>query len=460
MPVAWMWPIGYGQIHTSSQAGGIASSPIRSSTSGSVTSAPVLVEVLEAACRAGAARCPGPQQSDSLQPWPWTASHARTRAVRQPRRPRSGRRILGPMPSAARRPHRSSARGRDPSRRAAARAWPARAPARPRVLARRFAWLVEQGAAAEERPRADASPRARGGRDARAARVADRVALRGAVGRRRFHAFCARLLHDEALEAGSIRSFARSRPPTGSRCCSSGSTTCTLRRHEIRGNPAPLLASFVARIDRLKDEMVSAERLPALGRALGERGASGGDAERAHAERELEFASVYADHDRLLAERGALDFGDLIAARLPAAAREAARARARWRRASRTCWSTSTRTRTSRRARCCGCCAQDHRNVTVVGDDDQAIYRFRGASREEPARLPARVRGRATIVRLERNYRSGRRILDAAARRGGAGRPSGSRSSCSGSERRRGALLALPLRARAGAGAWPPRPSG
>ena len=36
----------------------------------------------------------------------------------------------------------------------------------------------------------------------------------------------------------------------------------SLRAHEIRGNPAPLLASFVSRIDRLKDEMVSRGRLP------------------------------------------------------------------------------------------------------------------------------------------------------------------------------------------------------
>ena len=33
----------------------------------------------------------------------------------------------------------------------------------------------------------------------------------------------------------------------------------SIRRHEIRGNPAPLLASFVSRIDRLKDELVTAE---------------------------------------------------------------------------------------------------------------------------------------------------------------------------------------------------------
>ena len=56
---------------------------------------------------------------------------------------------------------------------------------------------------------------------------------------------------------------------------------------------------------------------------------------------------------------------------------------------------------------------EDRRNVTVVGDDDQAIYRFRGASQKN-LREFEREFPDATVVRLERNHRSGRRILDAA----------------------------------------------
>ena len=32
-----------------------------------------------------------------------------------------------------------------------------------------------------------------------------------------------------------------------------------LRHHEIRGNPAPLIGGFVSRIDRLKEEMITAD---------------------------------------------------------------------------------------------------------------------------------------------------------------------------------------------------------
>ena len=42
----------------------------------------------------------------------------------------------------------------------------------------------------------------------------------------------------------------------------------TLRRHDLRGNPAALLRSVVARIDRLKDEAVTAAEYDAWARAL------------------------------------------------------------------------------------------------------------------------------------------------------------------------------------------------
>ncbi len=40
MPMAWMWPMGCGEIHTSVHAGGMARSRIRASVSGSVTRLP------------------------------------------------------------------------------------------------------------------------------------------------------------------------------------------------------------------------------------------------------------------------------------------------------------------------------------------------------------------------------------------------------------------------------------
>jgi DNA helicase-2/ATP-dependent DNA helicase PcrA len=56
-----------------------------------------------------------------------------------------------------------------------------------------------------------------------------------------------------------------------------------------------------------------------------------------------------------------------------------------------------------------------HGNVTVVGDDAQSIYSFRGACRENILGFPRLFPGRtATVVTLEENYRSQQPILDVA----------------------------------------------
>ncbi len=54
-----------------------------------------------------------------------------------------------------------------------------------------------------------------------------------------------------------------------------------------------------------------------------------------------------------------------------------------------------------------------HRNIMVVGDDDQSIYKFRGATIENILSFDKKYKD-AKVIKLEQNYRSTQNILDAA----------------------------------------------
>ena len=316
-----------------------------------------------------------------------------------------------------------------------------------RTLTSRFAWLVEQGVPAEQILALTFS-------SAAAAEMRERLealiespyeSLHVAT----FHAFCARLLQDEALEAGVDPFLSPVTPADRLALLLERLDDLTIRRHEIRGNPAPLLASFVARIDRLKDELVTADEYRAYAEGLVAAAEEEGDAARADAARELEFAGIYADHDRLLSERGALDFGDLVmrAFRL---LHERPHVRERTSQRYRHVLVDEYQDTNFAQGMLLGLLVDAHRNVTVVGDDDQAIYRFRGASQKNLARLPARVprrRGDPAGAQppLRQAHPHGRPG-------GGRAVPRPDRQGAARRQRRPGALLALPLGPRPGPG--------
>jgi DNA helicase-2/ATP-dependent DNA helicase PcrA len=93
-----------------------------------------------------------------------------------------------------------------------------------------------------------------------------------------------------------------------------------LRHHDLGGRPKALLGTFVRRIDRLKAELIDAERYRSWAQGLGE--GSDDDAARAR-----EFAEIYLTHERLLAEASARDDGGLIGDALTLATRRPEMAR-------------------------------------------------------------------------------------------------------------------------------------
>jgi DNA helicase-2/ATP-dependent DNA helicase PcrA len=216
-----------------------------------------------------------------------------------------------------------------------------------------------------------------------------------------FHGFCARLLRDEALEAG-LDPFAT--PISAADRLAmllERIDDLPLRHHDLRGNPSATLGAIVQRIDRLKDELVSAEDYAAWAAAL--------PGERA---REREFAELYATHERMLADAGTLDVGDLVlhAFRL---LRTKPHVRERLARRQRHVLVDELQDASFAQGLLLRLLVAGHGGVSAAADDDQSIHRFRGAATKNIDDFRAEWPG-AAILRLEESFRSGEQILRAA----------------------------------------------
>src|SRR3954469_10931325 len=217
-----------------------------------------------------------------------------------------------------------------------------------------------------------------------------------------FHGFCARLLHDEALEAG-LDPFAT--PVSVSDRLAmllERIDELPLRHHDLRGNPSATLGAIVQRIDRLKDELVSAADYAKWAGSLPEERRRAG-----------EFAALYAPHDRLLADAGTLDVGDLVlhAFRI---LRTNARVRERLARRQRYVLVDELQDASFAQGLLLRLLAAGPgAPVTAAADDDQSIHRFRGAATKNVHDFRAEWPN-ATVITLEASHRCGEEILRAA----------------------------------------------
>jgi len=246
-----------------------------------------------------------------------------------------------------------------------------------------------------------------------------------------FHAFGDRLIREFAFELGIT---------PDARVLSRAETVVFLREHLFElgldaylplGDPTRFLGALATLFGRCRDEDVSparylahaagmaAEAAQAAGGPAIDQGSKAEDQEAAAsladlAARQQELGIAYERYTSLLAASGAIDFGDQVALALrllreSVATRNVVRARYRY------ILVDEFQDTNPVQSALVGLLAERHRNITVVGDDDQSIYRFRGAAISNILEFRARHRGARTVV-LRRNYRSTAPILDAAHR--------------------------------------------
>ena len=123
-------------------------------------------------------------------------------------------------------------------------------------------------------------------------------------------------------------------------------------------------------------------------------------------------AKIYAEYQARLKRANAVDFGDLLLLTVQLF-EENPTVLQRWRERFNYLLVDEFQDTNQIQYRLVNLLAARHRNLCVVGDDDQSIYRWRGAEVENILGFERDYPG-AAVIRLEQNYRSSAKILDAA----------------------------------------------
>src|SRR3989344_303599 len=227
-----------------------------------------------------------------------------------------------------------------------------------------------------------------------------------------FHGFCQRVLEERGLDIGIPNRFRLVTETDGWLLLKRRINELPLDYYRPLGNPVKFLAALLRHISRAKDENVSPEEYLAFAKDA----VLDGDAETVSGERKRlqELADLYFAYRKILRDEGALDFGDLIQETLRLF-RERPRVLAEYQKRFPYILVDEFQDTNWAQYELVKLLAGSARNLTVVGDDDQAIYKFRGASLANILQFRDDY-PEAKAVYLTDNYRSNQAILDLAYR--------------------------------------------
>ena len=210
---------------------------------------------------------------------------------------------------------------------------------------------------------------------------------------RTFHSACVRILRKEASHLGYPDSFT---------IYDTADRTAVMKRILKEQNKDEKM--FPPRwvldcIDKAKDKLQSPDDMAIAAEKMGDYRMQG-------------VAEIYKLYAKRLMEAGAMDFEDLIynTVRL---LRDFPEVREFYQRKFKYVLIDEYQDTNNLQYLLATLLAGSHKNICVVGDDDQSIYAFRGATIENILSFEDQYRG-ARVIRLEQNYRSTGHILDAA----------------------------------------------
>lgn len=224
-----------------------------------------------------------------------------------------------------------------------------------------------------------------------------------------FHAFCDRILKEEAIHIGLTPAY---------KLATEAETMMFLRKNLHRfnlkyfrplGNPYKFLQGMVQHFSRLKDDDITPEQYLEFAKSL-EKRAMSEEIDEIEIQKIQELAHAFSVYETLKAEEGIMDFSDLISNVLKLF-RIRPNILKHYQKKFKYILVDEFQDTNYAQNEMAILLSGDTQNITVVGDDDQAIYRWRGAAIANIIQFREHF-PKAKIVTLTENYRSTSEILD------------------------------------------------
>jgi DNA helicase II / ATP-dependent DNA helicase PcrA len=230
-----------------------------------------------------------------------------------------------------------------------------------------------------------------------------------------FHAFCDRLLKDEAVAIGLDPGFALMTQSEATQFLIDHLFSLELDYFRPLGNPNKFVAGLLNHFSRLQDEDVTPKEYLAWARQLSTKSPKLEVKEKKiENEKYLELARAYRNYEGLKQKEGLMDFGDLIIQTLRLF-RSRPNVLVEYQKKFKFFLVDEFQDTNIAQYQLIKLLAPPEANsgLSVVADDSQSIYRFRGAAVSNVLQFMADYKQAKSIV-LIKNYRSTQSILDAA----------------------------------------------
>ncbi|MFZ3090817.1 MAG: ATP-dependent DNA helicase [Nitrospirota bacterium] len=229
-----------------------------------------------------------------------------------------------------------------------------------------------------------------------------------------FHAFGDRVLREHSLELGLTSDFKVLSKPEQIIFFCEHLFEFPLRYYRPLGNPTKHIEALLTIISRAKDEDIGVEEYLKHAERMRSKAETEGGEYAEIAAQQTEVANTYKTYQEILMKEGMIDFGDQVNLPLKLFRGHPAILK-RYQGQFKYILVDEFQDTNYAQFQLVRLLAERHRNITVVGDDDQSIYKFRGAAISNILNFMKCYPDAKQVV-LTENYRSTQLILDAAYR--------------------------------------------